>query len=72
MPRIINKVDTNFIKTESFDVSSPNNPTQTFVRQMLYMNANKAREAATVVTREAGPRDSAHNSMKLPTCAVTN
>ena len=72
MPRIINTVDTNFIKTDSLDVSSPNKPTQIFVRQMLYMNANKALEAAAAVTKEAGPRDNAHNSIMLPTCAVMN
>ena len=72
IPRIINTVDTNFITIDSLDVSSPNKPNQIFVSQMLYMNAKKALEAATVVIREAGPRDNAHNSMKLPTCAVIN
>jgi len=34
---------------------------------MVNINENITLDAETVATRDAGPRDKAHNSMKLPT-----
>ena len=72
MPATINTVDNKLIRIDSFDVSSPKTPVQTFVIPILYMNVNKMLVEETVVTREAGPRDNAHSSKILPTCAVKN